>query len=305
MIKITKDHAIYAMAKDNKPVATVASGSEVVFETCDCFSDQITSADAVFNELDWQRINPASGPVYVEGAEPGDALRVKIKRIAITGKQAVMVTAPNLGVVGDELQSPTVTIVPIENGKALLPGNVLVPLNPMVGVIGVAPAGEAISCGTPDSHGGNMDCKVIAEGSTLWLPVNVPGALFALGDLHAAMGDGEVSVCGLEIPGEVTVELSVVKNRKLPLPMLENNDAIYTLASAVTLDAAATLATRNMAHFIADNTHLALSEAINILSIAGDLQICQVVDPLKTCRYALPKTVAAQLSLSIEEGAAP
>lgn len=300
MIKIKKDHVIYAMAKDNKPVATVVSGSEVIFETCDCFSDQITSADAVFNELNWQRINPASGPVYIEGAEPGDVLRVNIKRIAITGNQAVMVTAPNLGVVGDELQNPTVTIVPIENGKAILPGNVKVPLNTMVGVIGVAPAGEAISCGTPDSHGGNMDCKVIAEGSTLWLPVNVPGALFALGDLHAAMGDGEVSVCGLEIPGEVTVELSVVKNRKLPLPMLENNDAIYTLASAVTLDEAATLATRNMAHFIADNTHLALSEAINILSIAGDLQICQVVDPLKTCRYALPKTVAAQLSLSIE-----
>ena len=175
-----------------------------------------------------------------------------------------------------------------------------VPLNPMGGVIGVAPAGEAISCGTPDSHGGNMDCKMITAGSTLWLPVNVPGALFGLGDLHAAMGDGEVSVCGLEIPGEVLVELTVVKNRRLPLPMLENSETLFTLASALTLDDAAALATRNMAHFIADNTSLALAEAISILSIAGDLQICQVVDPLKTCRYALPKSVAEQLSLSIE-----
>lgn len=166
-MKITKDRVVYAMSRDNAPVATVSSGSEVLFETCDCFSDQITSADAVFNELDWQRINPATGPVYVEGAEPGDALKVTIKRITLSSNQAVMVTAPQLGVIGDELDAPKVTIVPIENDHAILPGNVRVPLNPMVGVIGVAPAGEAISCGTPDSHGGNMDCKMITAGSTL------------------------------------------------------------------------------------------------------------------------------------------
>ncbi|RPH25575.1 acetamidase [Buttiauxella warmboldiae] len=298
-MKISNQQVIYAMSRENPPVATVKSGSEILFETCDCFSDQITSAQTPFNELDWQRINPASGPVFVENAEPGDVLQVKIKRITPKGDHAVMVTAPNLGVIGNELQRAIVTLVPLENGKALLPGNVQVALKPMIGVIGVAPAGEAISCGTPDSHGGNMDCKEIAENSTLWLPVNVPGALFALGDLHAAMGDGEVSVCGLEVPGEVVVELYLHKNRKLPLPMLENDEAIFTLASAVTLDEAASLATRNMAHFITDNTSLSLAEAINLLSIAGDLQICQVVDPLKTCRYALPKAVAAQLSLCI------
>lgn len=148
-MNITKDQVVYAMSRDNAPVATVSSGNEVLFETCNCFSDQITSADAVFNELDWQRINPATGPMYVEGAELGDALKVTIKRITLSSNQAVMVTAP---------------------------------------------AGEAISSGTPDSHGGNMDCKMITAGSTLWLPINVPGALFGLGDLHAAMGDGEVSV---------------------------------------------------------------------------------------------------------------
>lgn len=130
-MKITKDRVVYAMSRDNAPVATVSSGSEVLFETCDCFSDQITSADAVFNELDWQRINPATGPVYVEGAEPGDALKVTIKRITLSSNQAVMVTAPQLGVIGDELDAPKVTIVPIENDHAILPGNVRVPLNPM------------------------------------------------------------------------------------------------------------------------------------------------------------------------------
>lgn len=304
MIKISKDQVIYAMSRENHPVVSVESGSQVLFETCDCFSDQITAENNVFQALDWQRINPATGPVFIHGAEPGDVLRVDIQRIRLMRDYAVMVTAPGLGVIGDKLPVPEVSLVPVRNSVATLAGNVEVPLRPMIGVIGVAPVGEAISCGTPDSHGGNMDCKEIVEGSTLWLPVNIEGALFALGDLHAAMGDGEVSVCGLEIPGEVTVTLTVVKNRALPTPMLENTDTLYTLASALTLDEAASQATRNMAHFISCNTSLSLAEAINIMSITGNLQVCQVVDPLKTCRFALPKTVADQLQLSIAGGQA-
>lgn len=299
MLKIANTQVIYAMSRENAPVARISTNTDVSFATCDCFSDQIQTADAVFNQLDWQRINPATGPVFIEDAQPGDVLKVEIKSIELRGNQAVMVTAPQLGVIGDELTEPRILVVPIDNGEAQLPGGVSVPINPMIGVIGVAPAGEAISCGTPDSHGGNMDCKMITAGSTLYLPVNVEGALFALGDLHAAMGDGEVSVCGLEVAGDVVVNLSVIKNRSLPTPMLENGDSIFTLASALTLDDAAALATRNMAHFIADNTDVTLPDAINLLSISGDLQICQVVDPLKTCRFALPKRVAEQLKLKI------
>lgn len=304
MIELDKEQAIYSMSRDNPPVIEIESGSQILFETCDCFSNQISSEADVFQELDWQRINPATGPVFVKGAEPGDLLRIDINQISFTRDYAVMVTAPNLGVVGDELSIPDVTIVPISNGKAKLPGNIEVSLRPMIGVIGVAPANGAITCGTPDSHGGNMDCKEIVEGSTLWLSVNVKGALFALGDLHAAMGDGEVSVCGLEIPGKVVVTLSVVKNVPLPTPMLENADNIYTLASALTLDDAAKLATRNMAHFIMNNTTLSLADAINVMSITGNVEVCQMVDPLKTCRFALPKSVASQLSLNIVGGKA-
>lgn len=299
MLKIANTQVIYAMSRENAPVATISTNTDVSFATCDCFSDQIQTADAEFNQLDWQRINPATGPVFIEDAQPGDVLKVEIKSIELRGNQAVMVTAPQLGVIGDELTEPRILVVPIDNGEAQLPGGVSVPINPMIGVIGVPPAGEAISCGTPDSHGGNMDCKMITAGSTLYLPVNVEGALFALGDLHAAMGDGEVSVCGLEVAGDVVVNLRVIKNRSLPTPMLENGDSIFTLASALTLDDAAALATRNMAHFIADNTDVTLPDAINLLSISGDLQICQVVDPLKTCRFALPKRVAEQLKLKI------
>ncbi|WP_018152666.1 acetamidase/formamidase family protein [Leeia oryzae] len=295
---VQKTDSVYAMSRENPAVVTVKSGTVVQLETCDCFGDQIQTTDTPFGELDWGRINPATGPVYVEEAKAGDVLCVEIQKIDVA-QQAVMVTAPNLGVTGDMHHGPEIHIVPITDGMALLPGGVQWPIKPMIGVIGTAPAGEPVSCGIPDAHGGNMDCKVIAEGATLYLPVNVDGALFALGDLHAAMGDGEVSVCGLEIQGKVTVRLSVIKERALPTPMVKTADAIYTIASAKLLDDAANMAARNMAGFITRHTRLSLSEAVSLLSICGDLQICQVVDPQKTCRFALPLSVARQLDIQL------
>ncbi|MCK9906268.1 acetamidase/formamidase family protein, partial [Frankia sp. Cpl3] len=132
-----------------------------------------------------------------------------------------------------------IQMVPVENGEALLSEQLRIPINPMIGVIGTAPATEGISCGTPGDHGGNMDCKQIREGTTLFLPVNVPGALFALGDLHAAMADGEIAVCGVEIAGEVTVSLEVIKGKNWPLPMAVNDGHLITIASEKELDAAA------------------------------------------------------------------
>jgi amidase len=300
MQTIPRTHVIYAMSRDHEPVARVAAGSVVCFETCDCFADQIADARAVFHELDWSRINPATGPVFVEGALPGDVLRVAVERITVRGSQAVMVTAPGLGAIGAELHEPYVRLVPLIDNHAVLPGGIRWPLEPMIGVIGVAPAAASVSCGTPGGHGGNMDCKLVRRGATLWLPVHAEGALFALGDVHAAMGDGEVSVCGLEVPAEVVVRLDVVKGRRLPTPLVATPEAICTIASAVTLDEAAGLATRQMADFVSDGAGLPLADAIDLMSIAGDLQICQVVDPLKTCRFSLPRTVADTLGITLE-----
>lgn len=336
MYRISKTQTVYAMDAANAPVLTVPSGSRIVFETCDCFEDQISDAAQEFGGVDWSRVNPATGPVFVQQAEVGDVLVVEIETITLA-KRAVMVTMPKLGVMGAHLSAPIIRVIEVGDTEAVLPGNIRVPLNPMIGVIGTAPAGAGISCGTPGAHGGNMDCKIIAPGTTLYLPVNVPGALLAMGDLHAAMGDGEVSVCGMEIAGEVCVRVSVLKGRALPTPMAQTADAIYTIASALLLDDAANLAACNMVQFIHEATKavvagamaqgadmtaasastgspvspvstvttasatlpLSLDDAVNLLSVAGNLQICQVVDPLKTCRYQLPKTIAAQLGISL------
>lgn len=296
-MKITKDYLIYAMSKDNPPICRVPTHTDIYFETCDCFEDQLVSGQEEFNQLDWNRINPATGPVYVEGAKKGDVLKVTIKKIVITRNYAVMVTMPNLGLLGDELTAAEVKIIRLEEGQAHLPGGIKVSIQPMIGVIGVAPAGDAISCGTPGAHGGNMDAKIIKEGATLWLPVNVDGALFALGDLHAGMGDGEVAGCGLEVPGEVIVSFEVVKNVNYPLPMVTDCRAVYTLASELTVDSATTRASQNMASLLTENSDLSLSDALSIMSIAGNLAICQVVDPLKTSRFALPRKVFDKLAI--------
>lgn len=294
MVRINKQHMIYAMSASHKPVARVSSGATVVFETCDCFEDQIQTEDTVFAELDWNRINPATGPLIIEDAEPGDILKVKIHKIGIDD-HGVMVTGPGLGVIGDQLSENKIRIIPIQNDRAIFSSEIELPLNKMIGVIGTAPTEGEISCSTPDYHGGNMDSVIIREGTELYLPVNVKGALLAMGDLHAAMGDGEVAVCGIEIAGEVTVEVEVLKQKNWPLPMAITSDHIYTIASTPLLDDAANLATRNMVQVLETECKLDKHDAIALMSATGQLQISQVVDPNKTSRFGMPRNLLEQL----------
>lgn len=138
MHRIHKEHIIYAMSPENNPCIEVEIGSRLVFETYDCFENQIDCEDVVFQELDWNRINPATGPVHIKGAEPGDILVVTIEKIKIA-EQGVLTTGANLGVMGDELNENTVKIVPIHNGHVSFSNELQIPINPMIGVIGTAP----------------------------------------------------------------------------------------------------------------------------------------------------------------------
>ena len=217
---------------------------------------------------------------------PGDTLVVKIENIKI-GSQAVMLTGPSLGVSGTSLKENYIKVLPITNGYIEFSNKIKLLVSPMIGVIGTAPRSESISCGTPGIHGGNMDSKIIGIDSIIYLPVEVPGALLAMGDLHAVMGDGEVSVCGAEVPGEVTVTVELIKGRPYPLPMVFTKEAVYTIASDVSLDASAINATKNMVNILVSKGMLE-AEAISLLSLSGNVQISQIVDPLKTARFELP-----------------
>lgn len=288
MVRIDASHQVYSMDKEHRPCAFARPGDTVCFATADAFGGQVTDPTETLDSLDWSRVNPATGPLYVEGAEPGDTLRIDVLAIE-TAVQGLMAAIPGAGLFGDLVTEPEVQMTPLKDGFASLRGGVRLPLQPMIGVIGVAPAGEAIACGVPDSHGGNMDNARITAGTTLFLPIFVPGALLSMGDLHAAMGDGEVMVTGIECAGEITVRVDVIKGRSLQDPQHEDSDYYYTIASDHDLLAATRRAALAMCHLVMEKRAVSFNEAGMLLSAAGHTQICQVVDPKLTARFALPK----------------
>ncbi|RXI97773.1 acetamidase [Anaerobacillus alkaliphilus] len=297
MEKLSCQSVIYDFNKKHSPILTVSSGTTIEISTYDCFENQIQSEEMAIAELDWNRVNPATGPIFVEGAEVGDVLKVKIEKLEI-GEQGVMVVGPNLGVMGHRFSEMKSKIIPIREGKAIF-NELVLPLNPMIGVIGVAPAREGVSCGTPGAHGGNMDNKMVKEGAILYFPVFVTGALFGLGDFHAAMGDGEISVSGIEVEGKATVTLEVIKGESLEQPMLENSEVITQIASAETLDAAAKLATELMVDRIVSKTNMSVEEVTMLMSAVGQIEISQIVDPLITARFVVPKWLLTDLNVSL------
>ena len=288
MKRISKDSVVYTMSKDNEPALYIEPGEQVLFETWDALHGQVEDADKGISELNWERVNPATGPVYVSGAQPGDVLSVKIEKIEVA-ETGVALCGPGMGVMGGQLKETTTKIIPIEGDAAHYSDSLSLPLNKMVGVIGVAPKEGEISNGVPDMHGGNMDCKEVREGATLLLPVNVPGALFALGDIHAIMADGEISVTGLEVAGEVTVTIELIKNEDLPVPMIINADYVMTLASDEDLDIAVDMAVSNMVAYLTKFKGFTPEDAVILMSLIADVRICQVVDPKKTARVEFPK----------------
>jgi len=291
---------IYAFDNAHEPVKRVASGTTIEIETYDCFENQVQSAETKIGGIDWNKINPATGPIYVEGAQPGDVLKVRIEKLEI-GSQGVMATGPDLGVLGHRQEEMASKIIPIEGDHAVFDDKLKIPLNKMIGVIGVAPEGEPVPCGTPGAHGGNMDTTLITEGATLYFPVFAEGALFALGDFHAAMGDGEIGVSGIEVPGKATVTLEVVKEGALRHPLLENADGITFLVSKPTIDEAAKAAVEEMADFLLPRTDLDIADLAMMMSAAGHSQISQIVDPLMTARFFVPKYVLEAYGVTLFE----
>lgn len=294
MLKISSENKIYQMKKQNPPVASVKSGTEIIFETADCFNNQITSEDQGISKLDWDQINPATGPVYIEGAEVGDILKVEIKEIKMAST-GVMAAVPNAGLLGDLVTTSEVKLLKIEDGYVYFNSNIKVPINPMIGVIGVAPAEDGISCGTPDCHGGNMDNKKITTGTTLYFPIFTEGALLAMGDLHAAMGDGEIMVSGVEVAGSVKVKVEVIKGKTIQHPILETQSHYYTIASDKDLLEAVKISTLEMQKLVMEKLNLSFNESGMLLSMAGDAEIAQVVDPLLTARFGLSKEILPEI----------
>ena len=298
MQELNDSKVIYAFAPDLEPALTVPSGETVRIRTKDCFGNQIQTADDVLDEIDWDRINPATGPIYVEGAVAGGALKVSIDRIELD-PQTASCTGAGEGVCGDYFDAWSTKPCSIDGDELVWSDSIRIPLAPMIGVIGVAPAGEPVNCGTPGSHGGNMDNTAIGEGATLYFPVAVDGALFGCGDMHACMGDGEVSVSGAEVAGWATVTLTALPELALTDPLIETATHLGVIASAESLDAAADRAVHEMVDLLHDRTGVGKDELIMLLSLTADVQVCQMVDPEKTVRFMVPKYVLEGLGFTL------
>ena len=295
MIELNDDKTLFFFDRDLEPVLTVKSGETVRIRTKDCFSNQLTGPQDAMDDLDWDAVNPATGPVFVEGAKAGGALKVRIDNIEFD-EQTCSATGQDEGVCGNRFTEWATHYCKIQGNTLAWDERLNIPLRPM---IGVAPEGEPVNCGTPGSHGGNMDNTAITTGATLYFPVAVDGALFGCGDMHAAMGDGEVSVSGAEVAGYATVTLTAMPELKLVNPLIENDTHFGIIVSAESLDAAAELAVQQMVDLLASRTNESEADLVMLLSLVADVQVCQMVDPQKTVRFMVPKYVLDAIGFAL------
>ena len=298
MVELDDEKVFYVFDKTLEPAMVVPSGTTVRVRTKDCFGNQIQKPEDELDGIDWDHTNPATGPIFVEGAVPGGALKVSVGAIEFDNK-SVSCTGENEGVCGDRFNAWSTQVCEIDGEELVWDERLRIPLRPMIGVIGVAPEGDPINCGTPGSHGGNMDNTAITAGATLYFPVFADGALFGCGDMHAVMGDGEISVSGAEAAGWATVTLTAMPELKLVDPLIENATHFGVIASAETLDAAADRAVHEMVDLICDRTAEDPDKVVMLLSLVGDVQVCQMVDPEKTIRFMVPKYVLDSLGFKL------
>lgn len=291
------EKTVYTFSKDNPPVARAQSGELLHFKTCDCFDGQISKEEQLIHELDLTKANPATGPVYIEGAQPGDTLAVEILDIKTADKGF----ACSIGETGPlhDISEVRTRVIPVVDGAAEFNG-VKWNVTPMIGVIGTAPAEGAVACGYAANHGGNLDSKLISKGAVVYLPVRVEGGLLQMGDLHASMGDGEVSGTGIEIPGDVIVRVSLIKDFKLEWPVTETHDFWYVNSVDTDYGKALSEAAHELNRLMEPTYGWDATDIMIYLSINGQVGINQSVQPIHgaffTMRFGIPK-IAGQRPL--------
>ncbi len=291
----------------NTPALTVAPGSTVTFETVDSSGGQLGQGATVADiaKLDFSKVNPVTGPLFVDGAEPGDALKVTIEAFQPSG-WGWTANIPGFGLLAEQFTEPALqlwqydaaTLAPAMYG----PGG-RVPLKPFVGTIGLALA-EAGTHGIvpPRRVGGNMDVRDLAAGTVLYLPVEVAGGLFSLGDTHAAQGDGEVCGTAIESPMAVTLSVDLVKGAKLPFPRFTTPGPVsrhldgkgYEVTTGIGPDLfqAARDAVSAMVDLLAGRFGLAPVDAYMLCSVCADLRISEIVDqPNWVVSFYFPRIV--------------
>jgi amidase len=289
---LSRDQIVYCFDAAAEPRLTIAAPATLLFETHDARGGRLKRPEQVhetapdFNDR-FPKANPATGPVRVEGAEPGDTITIDIHAIDLD-RQGFILVKPDMGLVRDLTAEPLASICTVEDGHVRL-GDLRFRLRPMVGVIAVAPAGEPWATAYVGRHGGNIDSSRMAVGTRLHLPVQVPGGLVYVGDVHAAMGDGEVSGAGVEIGARVLVTIGLEKGTGRTWPHAETADQLITIASAPTYELASEIAVREMMALLGERLGLSPTDAFMLISAIGDVRVNQA------CRSKIDTSVRVEM----------
>ena len=287
MRRFGPERALTTFAATYDAIGSVALGQPFRVRTADCYDGQIADVDTLRPQIDMTRFNRATGPVAVEGVRAGEWVRICIDAIELA-EVGVMALTPGLGVLGDKVAEPSTRLLAIRDGRAWLTDDVGVPLRPMVGILGVATSAETVATSTPGEHGGNLDTRILAPGASLAVRAQQAGLGLAVGDLHAAMGDGELGGTGIEIGGEVVLRVERLERYSGRWPAVLDSDGVHVLASRESLDDAVSDAFADAVDLMARWHQLAWEDAYRLTSVVADVRISQVVNPRRTARLSIP-----------------
>ena len=276
------------------PRARVAVGDSIVVETADNFAlyREMESNDDLVEVLPLTQVNPLTGPIYVEGAQPGDTLVIEVVDVSVvgTGHTALI---PNVGTLREHARAPHTRIWQMAGNESIFSEDIRFPIRPIIGTFGTMPAADGVYAIHPGPHGGNLDDTNLVAGSFLHLPVFVPGALVMLGDVHANQGDSEVAM-GIEIDGVVTLRfVELVPGERIPYARIETAERWIFPADASTLEEAVQQSVLYAAQFLVDRLDISLEEATHVLCAVGDVRISQAAFAHYnvTVRTEVPKAI--------------
>jgi amidase len=289
-VSVSADQGVYVIGPYNEPITTVSTGEKILVETMDAFGNRISSEkDDITKILTLPYVNPLTGPIYIEGAEKGDTLAVTIHDIEEIRGYGVSALIPDFGGLCGTVFTRTlqpslparIMLHPIKDGQITFSETLnisTIPYEPFYGTIGTAPELEAISSLAPGFHGGNMDAADVCPGNKVYLPVNVQGALFHIGDGHATQGDGEVSGVATEIPTRGTLSFEVIKSKVIGTPRIESEEYIMAVGSARPMEDAARIAFYELILWLEQDFGIDRLTAYQLCSQVARVRLANMVD---------------------------
>jgi amidase len=269
--ELKKEQRAFSIDASMPPVLTIESGDTVTFETGDFAYERLSKGETV-EAIGLENFNAVTGPVFVNGAQPGDALKIEILDIQVS--RAWSVWLPKFGGLGAHTESTQVREIPLKNGRAHISDTLTTPIRPMIGCIATAPAEGTASTFTPAyPFGGNMDLREMEAGTTLFLPVQVAGGLLSMGDLHAAMGTAEPTWVSLEAAGQAKLKISVEKGMSLRFPRLRRNGCTFCVGMGDTLEQAHQVALDQAYAYLTEELGMASFDAYAYASATVEMRL--------------------------------